>query len=149
MNNVIKKWWFWTILLIICIILYVAISFYMENKRLKESTTNIGDGASDFIEGINNAQSHVNEFSYNNATGKAEYKPSKITLEMYNKIQEGMSQEEVLLILGQYEDILNGENTYTLEWGNEYSPMYDGYWIQITFDINKKEVLKKYQYGLK
>lgn len=149
MKSTIKKWWFWTIILIICIILYVAISFYMENKRLKESITNIGDGASDFIEGINNAQSHVNEFYYNNTTGEAEYKPSKITLEMYDKIQEGMSQEEVVLILGQYEDILNGENTYTLEWGNEYSPMYDGYWIQITFDINKKETLKKHQFGLK
>lgn len=148
MESIIKKWWFWVILITICILCYVFISHYLENKEINESVSNIGKGASDFMEGVNNAQSHLNEFSYNYNTGEVEYKPFKITLEMYNRIEEGMSQDKVISILGQYEDILNGENTYILEWGNQYSPVYDGHWIQITFNANEKKVLKKYQIGL-
>lgn len=148
MKDIIKKWWFWAIFVIICILCYVFSLYYLENKKIKESVSNMGNSASEFTKGIDNAQSHLDEFSYNYGTGEVEYKPSKITLEMYNRIEEGMSQEEVILILGQYEDVLNGENTYILEWGNEYSPVYNGYWIQITFDANEKNVLNKYQIGL-
>ncbi len=148
MKNIIKKWWFWVIFIIICILCYVFTLHYLDNKKIKKSVSNIGNGASDFIEGVDNAQSHLDEFSYNYDTGEVEYKPSKITLEMYNRIEEGMSQDEVVSILGKYEDMLNGENTYILEWGNEYSPVHNGYWIQITFNVNEKNVLKKYQIGL-
>lgn len=148
MKNIVKKWWFWTIVLIICIATYMLISSYIENKKLNEAASNIGKGASDFLEGIENGESHIDEFSYNYQTGEVEYKPLKITSEMYNRIEEGMSEDEVVSILGKYEDIFNGENTYILEWGNEYSPVYGGYWIQITFDNNEKQVLKKHQYGL-
>lgn len=149
MKKILRKWWFWIIVLIICSITYIAISSFVEGKKVKESISNIGNSASNFIDGVDNAQTHIDEFSYNNKTGKVEYRASKITLEMYNKIEEGMSQDKVISILGQYEDILNGENTYILEWGNEYSVVYDGYWIQITFNIDEKKVLRKHQFGLK
>lgn len=133
MKNILRKWWFWIIVLIICSITYIVISSFVEGKKVKESISNIGNSASNFIDRVDNAQTHIDEFSYNNKTGKVEYRASKITLEMYNKIEEGMSQDKVISILGQYEDILNGENTYILEWGNEYSVVYDGYWISFYF----------------
>lgn len=148
MKKTIKTWWFWVIISIICIMVCIAILYYVGDIKTEDSMSNIGKGATDFIEGIDNAKSHLNEFSYNYEKSEVEYKPLKITLEMYNRITEGMSQDEAVSILGQYEDILNGEDTYILEWGNEYAPVYDGYWIQITFNTNEKRVLKKHQFGL-
>ena len=94
-----------------------------------------------------NTKSHLDDFSYNYETGDVEYHPN-ITLEMYDRIKEEMTQEAVVAILGKHENKLDGENTYMLEWGNSYSPITGGYWIQIVFDQNEK-VLSKSQTGLK
>lgn len=143
-----KKWWFWEIIIVICILIYTLTINYIKNKETKESLTNIANSATNFISGIEKAQSHLNEFSYNYETGQAEYKPSKITLEMYNKIKEGMKEEELSSILGKCDNKLQGEETYIMEWGNSYSPVYGGYWIQIVLDTNNT-VMSKNQVGLK
>lgn len=148
MKNIKKKWYFWLITLIFVICIVISINYIMEQKELKQTAKNIGRGASDYINGIENANSHLNEFSYNYETGKVEYKPSEINLEMYNRIKKEMTQEDVVSILGNYDNKLDGENTYMLEWGNSYAPINNGYWIQIVFDMNKK-VLSMYQMGLK
>lgn len=148
MKNIIKKWWFWVIVFMVLIIIGLIIRESTKQIKLKETAKNIRNSASEFIAGINNAQSHSNEFSYNYETGKTEYTPLKITLEMYNSIKQEMTQEEVISILGKYNNKLDSENTYILEWGNSYSPVNDGYWIQIVFNKDKK-VLNKYQVGLK
>lgn len=142
-----KKWWFWVIVIIVCVLLCIITVSYLKNKETEKVQSKIGEGASDYISGIDNAQSHIDEFSYNYETGEVEYKPSKITLEIYNRIKEGTTQEEVISILGKHEKKSEGENTYMLEWGNSYAPINNGYWIQIVFDTNKK-VLSKYQTGL-
>lgn len=125
----------------ICIIVVILIV----NNKENDTVTSIGDGASGFIEGINNAQSHLNEFSYNYETGEVEYKPNNITLEMYNRVTEGMGEKEVIQILGNGER-KNGDNTYMITWGD--LQMSKGYLIQIVFDENSK-VLNKNQLGLK
>lgn len=147
MKKLIKKWWFWIITLAICLILYIIISNYIENRELKDSMSNIGEGASEFIEGINNAESHLDEFSYNYETGEVEYRPKKITLEMYNRIKEGMNQEDVVLNLGKYDNKMTGDNTYILEWGD--AEMKKGYWISIVFNKDTNTVFNKTQIGLK
>lgn len=149
MKNLIKKWWFWGIIIVICILSYILISKHIENKKLEKTFENMGKGASDFITDIDNSESHIDEFSYNYETGEVEYKPSNITLEMYNRIKEGMTQEEVISILGKYETKSEGENTYVLEWGNSYAPINNGYWLQIVFDTTHQNVLNTYQVGLK
>ena len=141
MKKLIKKWWFWIITLEICLILYIIISNYIENRELKDSMSNIGEGASEFIEGINNAESHLDEFSYNYETGEVEYRPKKITLEMYNRIKEGMNQEDVVLNLGKYDNKMTGDNTYILEWGD--AEMKKGYWISIVFNKDTNTVFNK------
>ncbi len=146
MKNLLKKCWFLGIVATICILLCIIIISYLKDKETEKTQSKIGEGASDYISGIDNAQSHIDEFSYNYQTGKVEYKPSDITLEMYNRIKEGMTQEEVISILGKYETKLDGENTYLLQWGE--SNMSKGYWISIVF--NKDEtVSSKSQLGLK
>ena len=148
MKKLSKKWTLGISLIIIFILIIILITFYIEDKKVKDSVNNIGNSALNFLNGIDKAQSHLNEFSYNNKTGEVEYKPSNITLETYNIIKEGMTQEEVISVLGEYENKQEGEDTYILEWGNSYSPVYGGYWIQIIFNENKK-VSSKYQLGLK
>ena len=148
MRDILKKWWFWVVLVIVIICIVFSIKYIIEQKELKQTAENIGRGASNYINGIENANSHLNEFSYNYETGKVEYKPSEINSEMYNRIKKEMTQEEVVSILGNYDNKLDGENTYVLEWGNSYEPINNGYWIQIVFDMNKK-VSSMYQMGLK
>ena len=147
MRDILKKWWFWVVLVIVIICIVFSIKYIIEQKELKQTAENIGRGASNYINGIENANSHLNEFSYNYETGKVEYKPSEINSEMY-RIKKEMTQEEVVSILGNYDNKLDGENTYVLEWGNSYEPINNGYWIQIVFDMNKK-VSSMYQMGLK
>jgi len=146
MKNLVKKWWFWVIVIIIVVILFILISNYIENQRMKKTFANIGNSATDFISGIDNANSHLNEFSYNYDSGEVEYRPSKITLQMYNRIEEGMKQEEIISVLGKYENKLEGENTYILDWGD--SNMSKGYWIRVIFS-KEGNVISKSQIGLK
>ena len=148
MKDLVKKWWFWAIVLIIFIVIYILISSFIKNKRQNETINNIGKGASDFLEGINNSESHIDDFFYNYETGKVEYKPLEITLEMYNCIKDGMKEDDVIAIMGKYERKLDGENTYLLEWGNSNLSKDSKYWMQIIFDKNKT-VLSKSQIGLK
>lgn len=70
-----QKWWFWILIIIILISICLGINSYIENKKLEETFSNIGNSASDYIKGIDNAQSHLNEFSYNYNTGTVDYNP--------------------------------------------------------------------------
>lgn len=149
MKIIIKKWWFWMIIIIIVTAIAIFFAKREDKKQTEEAFKNIGESASEYLKGIDNAKSHIDEFIYNKDTGEVEYRSTNITLQMYNRIQEGMEQEEVGLILGKYDSKLNGENTYILEWGNSYAPIKGGYWIKITFDNANNQVTNKYQYGLK
>lgn len=144
-NKLYKKIPFWLIIIII-ILLIIIISYIKKQKEIEKSIINTLS-ASDFIAGIENAKSHIDEFSYNNTTGKTEYIPKKITLEMYNRIREDMNEDDVICILGSNEvEKLEAENTYILTWGD--MEMKKGYWIQIIFDKDKK-VVSKSEIGLK
>ncbi len=148
MKKIIKKWWFWVIVACVVILLYILVSNYTENKKVEDTFKNIGKSASNFVAGSENTKSHINEFSYNYSTGKVEYKPEKITLEMYNRIKKEMTIDEVISILGDYDNKLDGENTYLVEWGSMDAPKNNGYWIQIVFNKDEK-VLNTSQLGLK
>ena len=70
-----QNWCFWLLIIIILIFICFGINSYIENKKLEETFSHIGNGASDYIKGIYNAQSHLNEFSYNYNTGTVDYNP--------------------------------------------------------------------------
>lgn len=146
MKEVLKKWWFWLIILIVAVLTISIIVNLINKRKIKESAENIGEGATDFIEGVENADSHSDEFEYNHTTDEVDYKP-EVNIEKYNKIEEGMTEEEIILILGKYDNKLQGEENYILEWGDSYSPIYGGYWIQVVFDETGK-VTDKNQVGL-
>lgn len=142
-----KKWWFWTTIIAIAIISYIIVSNYIENKELETSLKNIGEGATEYIKGIYDADSHLDEFTYNYATGEVEYKP-EITVEKYNQIKEGMTEEEVVSILGSGEKLQPEEaNGFLMVWGDLMISNPPYYRIQITFDSSGK-VTDKYQLGL-
>lgn len=65
------------IFLVICLIIILAIVIpgIIEENKTKESFKNMGNGAKDYYEGINNAHSHIDEFTYNRNTGVVEYHP--------------------------------------------------------------------------
>ena len=70
-----QNWWFWLWIIIIFISICFGINSYIENKKLEEAFSHIGNSASNFITDIDNAPSHLNEFSYNNITGTVDYNP--------------------------------------------------------------------------
>lgn len=70
-----QNWWFWLLVIIILISISFGINSYIENKKIEETFSHMGNGASDYIKGIDNSQSHLNEFSYNNITGTVDYNP--------------------------------------------------------------------------
>lgn len=146
-NALYKKWWFWLIIVILILIIIFSILKIKEQRMLNRKMETVAESASNFISSTKDVKSHLDEFSYNYETGQTEYKPL-ITIEKYNNIKEGMNEEEVVLLLGNYDKKSDGENTYMLEWGNAYSPAYNGYWIQIVFDMRNR-VSRKYQVGLK
>ena len=135
------------IIVIIGLVVYLVVNkIYRENETTK-AMKNIGETAKDYVEGIKNAESHLNEFPYNNETGQVEYHP-KITLEAYNRIKEEMTKEEVVAILGKEDNIIKNDNSnsYIVEYGESY--LTKGYWVQIIIDKETNKVLKKYQVGL-
>lgn len=141
-----KKWWFWLIVISI-IIISIMIIKWLENKKIETSFENIGEGATDFIEGINDADSHLDEFTYNYETGEVEYKP-QITIEKYNQIKEGMTQDEVINILGDGEKLQpDGSEGFLMTWGDLNLSNSPYYCIHVIFDSSGK-VSSKYQLGL-
>ena len=135
------------ILIFAVIFLFVVILIFVNsNNKTQENLSSIGSAASDYINGVDNAQSHLNEFTYDSTLGTVIYTPSNITLEMYNRIYNGMSESKVISILGTGEK-MEGENTYLISWGT--SNMSKGYWIQIVFDSSTNNVISKSQIGLK
>ena len=128
---------------IIGTIIYIKIN---ENKDTKEAFENMGDAATDFITGIDTANSHLNDFEYNYETGEVEYNKKKLTLENYNKIKIGMLEAEVEEILGKGEKLFPTEtNTYLINWIDENDTFCR---IQIVFDKDTKTVLTMSQVGL-
>lgn len=142
-----KKWWFWAIIIGIAIISFIIIIEYIKNKETETSLKNIGEGATNFIEGIYDADSHLDEFTYNYTTGEVEYKP-EITIEKYNQVKEGMTEEEVVSILGSGEKLQPEEaNGFLMVWGDIMISNPPYYRIQIAFNSSGK-VINKYQLGL-
>lgn len=143
-----KKWWFWLIVIVLVTIIVLLIFFkYREKQKIEETIKNIGEGATDYIEGIESANTHLNEFSYNYENGEVEYNP-QITIEKYNQIMEGMTEKEVVNILGDGEKIQQEESEgFLMTWGILNLNDYPYYRIQITFDSSGK-VSNKFQLGL-
>lgn len=135
------------ILIFAVIFLFIVIAIFVNsNNKTQNNLSSMGSAASDYTNGIDNAQSHLSEFTYDSTSGTVNYTPSNITLEMYNRINNGMSKNDVISILGDGEK-MEGENTYFISWGT--SDMSKGYWIQIVFDSSTNNVISKSQIGLK
>ena len=147
MNKVVTRICIVAIILSIAVIIGTIIYFKInENKDTKEAFENMGNAATDFITGIDTANSHLNDFEYNYETGEVEYNKKKLTLENYNKIKIGMSEAEVKEILGEGEKLSPIEaNTYLINWIDENDTFCR---IQIVFEKNTKTVLNIYQIGL-
>ena len=133
------------IIIVIGLITYIIFSKTYKEDETTKSMKNIAEAAKNYIDGTNTAESHLNEFSYNYSTGQVEYHP-KITLEMYNRVKEGMTEKEVVSILGNNYKILDGTILYSLIYGK--TDMSDGYLISIHIDKDKGTVFSKNQEGL-
>jgi len=115
-----KRWWFWVIIVLIIIAIGIVVYKIQEKIRLKNSFENIAKGFEEYYQQKENTTSYLNDFSYNYETDKVEYNPSKITLEMYNRIKEGMERKKVEEILGKGRETPNSEEqSYYLNWGVE------------------------------
>ena len=147
MNKVVTRICIVAIILSIAVIIGTIIYFKInENKDTKEAFESMGNAATDFITGIDTANSHLNDFEYNYETGEVEYNKKKLTLENYNKIKIGMTEAEVEKILGEGEKLSPAEeNTYLINWIDEDDTFCR---IQIVFDKNTKTVSTMLQVGL-
>ncbi len=147
MKNIIKKWWFWLIVISIIIGGIVCIKAYREQKKLEDTMKTIGESALDFYEEVQNAEGYSDYFIYNYETGEVEYHPP-ITLKKYDSIKEGMTEKQVISILGNGEKLqTEGSIDFLMTWGKLeiWEPPY--YRIQIKFDSTGK-VVSKSQMGL-
>lgn len=145
-RKIYKKWWFWIAILLIFIIVIIIMK-YKEQKEIEESIENINEGITDFIEGTDKADSHLDEFIFNDTTDEIDYVP-KITIKEYNRIKNGMTEDQVVSILGKGEKSQPDENSgFLMSWGdfNLNNPPY--YRIQIVFN-SSGEVTSKRQLGL-
>lgn len=134
---------------VVCV-LFISIIVILQCKRQKETKETfeiIGTSANNFYKETQNAEGYLNDFAYNETTGKVEYHP-QITLEKYDRIKEGMTEQEVTSILGDGEKIQpEGANSYLMTWGDLdlKKPPYCR--VQITFSLNGT-VKNKTQIGL-
>lgn len=147
MKDLIKKWWFCLIIIAVAIVGIIFIKEYREQKKLKDTMKTIGESASDFYEEVQNAEGYSDYFIYNYETGEVEYHPP-ITLEKYDSIKEGMTEKQVISILGNGEKLQpEGSIGFLMTWGELeiWEPPY--YRIQIKFD-SSGEVASKSQMGL-
>lgn len=141
-----KKWWFW-IAILLTLMMIIIIMEYKEQKEIEESYENIKNGATDYTEGVYKADSHLDEFVFNETTNEVDYLP-EITIEKYNMIENGMTEDEVVSILGRGEKNQTDKNSgFLISWGdlNLNNPPY--YRIQIVFN-SSGEVISKNQLGL-
>lgn len=79
MKDLVKKWWFWVIIIIV--LLAIGGSASNQDTNVKTSNDNI-----------------------TNATTPEKPTTTKVTLEQYNKIKNGMTYDEVVAIFGDKEN---------------------------------------------
>lgn len=137
-----------SIILILAIAIPIIVKNQKEDEKIKETFSKIGNSATEYVQEKENSNSHLNEFTYNSETGEVDYKPS-ITLEMYNRIEKGMTKEEVVSILGKEDNTISKKEgeSYLIEYGDSF--LKKGYWIQITIDNKTGKVIDKYEVGLR
>ena len=137
-----------SMVLILAIVIPFVIKNKKEDERLKETFSKIGNSATEYVEETESSNSHLNEFTYNTEIGEVEYKPV-ITLEMYNRIEKGMTKEEVISILGKEDNTISEDEgeSYLIEYGDSF--LKKGYWIQFTIDNRTNQVVNKNEVGLK
>lgn len=72
MKDIIRKWWFWLIIIGI-IIVGICIKQYLENKELERKFEKMGEGASSYYKETQEAEGYLDKFTYNYSTGKVDY----------------------------------------------------------------------------
>lgn len=119
-EKIYKKWWFWGISFIICIVFYLIVSSYIENEKQEKKWEAMAEGFSSYFSDIDNAESQLDKFSYNYEAEEVDYNESKTWLQKYNSITIGMEIRKVEEILGKgYETYGIDENEYYLSWGEK------------------------------
>ena len=147
MKNIIKKWWFWLTVIIALIGIGVFINEYKENKELERKFEIMGTAATEFYNELQNAKGYSDYIIYNYETNEVEYHPP-ITIKTYNRIEEGMTEKEVISIIGNGEKLQpEGSIGFLMTWGDLDLSKSPYYIIQITFDEDGK-VKSKSQVGL-
>lgn len=148
MKNIIKKWWFWLVIIVLVLAIIIGVREYNRKKAIKEKWASMGQSITDFYEGTQNAEGYLNEFNYNYETGKVEYNPTENNtwLYKYNLIEEGMTVNEVVQILGEgYITPGINDTEYFMNWGTNEG-LEEGQVITIQF--NDEKVHLKTQIGL-
>ena len=134
-----KKWWFWTIIGIVIIILFCFIDF----KSIILGNTEKNNQA---IINQNEDSVESNIIATNDTDKKTEIDVTKLTQENYNKIKEGMQEKEVIEILGEGEKLSPEEaETYLIVWEDPNNTFCR---IQIVFDKLTERVVSMTGIGL-
>lgn len=71
--QILKKWWFWIIIVFTVVIIGVFINQYIENKKLEETFKTMGESTSDYYKGTKQAEGYLDKFTYNYSTGTVDY----------------------------------------------------------------------------
>lgn len=73
MKEIIKKWWFWLIIVTLVLCAIIGIIKYKEKKEIEAKFEAMAEGMADYYKGLKNAETHLDEFTYNYATGQVDY----------------------------------------------------------------------------
>lgn len=65
MKDLIKKWWFWLIIIALVLCAIIGIIKYKEKKEIEAKFEAMAEGMIDYYEQVKSSESHLNEFTYN------------------------------------------------------------------------------------
>lgn len=73
MKDIVKKWWFWAISIIILLGIAIGIKQYIENKEMERKFEKMGEGFSSYYKETKEADGYLDKFKYNYSSGKVDY----------------------------------------------------------------------------
>lgn len=147
-KKIYKKWWFWVIIAVIIGIVIIGIKEYISYKKVQEGVDNFSNSMTNYANGFIEAEGYLDEFNETLETNEIEY-TSIITLEKFDLIQNGMTEDEVTRILGEGEKSQpEGNYGFMISYGDLYLSNPPYYAVQIIFN-SSSQVINKMQIGLK
>lgn len=139
-----KELWVWIVMCLLVLGIALIINSYIENKKIEDKFKNIGNGVSSFYNGINNAKSHLSEFSYNSLTGEVDYNPSTFETVTQSENINQLTAVDILIKLKEKNSNIGKYVVYTEE--NDINSLLgrpNQYTSKVTFEDIRLEQVNK------